>query len=169
MLNIHILEQAAQGRSGSQHPWKCSRNVQMLQSDMVWSSHRHGLMAGLDDFIGLSDLYDSMIHSMILWKSGKLISTVTVMNEHFIYGYVWLLLCFFFEDFFFVGEGMEERWERILNLNSVIISQCCFQLTFWCNLLALVPIHLSSEGWEQNDSIVWRFTGSEWRLEGTYH
>lgn len=76
------------------------KRTDVALSDMVWSGHRHGLMIGLDDFIGLSNRNDSMIHSMILWKSGKLVSTINVMNERFIYRYIWLLLCFFFEVFF---------------------------------------------------------------------
>ena len=30
--------------------------------DVVWSSHRHGLMVGLDDLSGLSNLNDSMAY-----------------------------------------------------------------------------------------------------------
>ena len=35
------------------------KDVDVALKDMVWSSHRHALMVGLDDFIGLSSLNDA--------------------------------------------------------------------------------------------------------------
>ena len=37
------------------------KRVDVALRDMVWSSHRHGLMAGLGDLSGLSNLSDSVI------------------------------------------------------------------------------------------------------------
>lgn len=41
----------------------------VLLRDVVWSSHRHGLMVGHGALIGLSSLDDSMIHTKVRFNS----------------------------------------------------------------------------------------------------
>jgi len=53
------LAQAAQGIGGVTFPGGVQEDVTLR--DMVYSSHRHGMMVGLNDLISLSNLNDSMI------------------------------------------------------------------------------------------------------------
>ena len=63
------LVQTAQGGGGGSLSLEVTQNRgDVALRDVVQSSHIHGLMVGLDDLIGLSNLNDSMISLTTIWQ-----------------------------------------------------------------------------------------------------
>ena len=78
------MEQAAQRGDESSSVEVFKKRVNVALSDIVLSSHRHGLVVGLDDLSGLSDLNDNILPFLFclgtgLWVNSD-IRTVPALN-----------------------------------------------------------------------------------------